>query len=111
MRALERSGDSWTPLLRSNRVNLHPLWFGIYGKIVYHHGAGFRWAVGRVDLRDIPRVKTRAKRIPGVGRLLRRRNKARAQRYHARTAVVAERLRDEVFEKIQRDPDFYREFL
>ena len=54
LRALERSGDSWTPLLRSNRVNLHPLWFGIYGDIVYHHGAGFRWAVGRVDLRDIP---------------------------------------------------------
>jgi hypothetical protein len=111
LRALERSGDTWTPLLRSNRVDLHPLWFGIYGGIVYHHGAGFRWAVGRVDLRDVPRLTTRAKHVPGLGRLLRRRNKARAQRHHARTALSAERLRDEVFEKIERDPEFYQEFL
>lgn len=32
----------WKPLLRSNAVNLHPLWFGVYGDLVYHHGAAFR---------------------------------------------------------------------
>ena len=55
------------PLLRSNRVNLHPLWFGVYGGIVYHHGAGFRWAVGRVDLVNPPRLTTRrqARARPG----------------------------------------------
>ncbi len=111
LRALERAGDEWTPLLRSNRVNLHPLWFGVYGGIVYHHGAGFRWAVGRVDLVNPPRLTTRAKHVPGLGRLLRRRNRARAQRFHARTAADAERLSDDVYQRIQRDPEFYRELI
>jgi hypothetical protein len=32
----------WHPLTRSNVVNLHPLFFGIYGNLAYHHGAGSR---------------------------------------------------------------------
>ncbi len=32
----------WHPILRSNQVDLHPVWFGVYGDMVYHHGAGFR---------------------------------------------------------------------
>ncbi|MGD0381703.1 MAG: hypothetical protein ABSC30_17155 [Acidimicrobiales bacterium] len=111
LRALERNGDDWVPLLRSNRVDLHPLWFGVYGGIVYHHGAGFRWAVGRVDLVNPPRLTTRARHVPGLGRLLRRRNRARAQRFHARTAAVAQRLSDEVYGRIERDPEFYRELI
>ncbi len=111
LRALEHAGDPWTPLLRSNRVNLHPLWFGVYGGIVYHHGAGFRWAVGRVDLVNPPKLTTRAKHVPGLGRILRRRNRARAQRFHAETAAVAERLSDDVYRRIERDPDFYRELI
>lgn len=35
-------GRRWTPLLRSNTVNPHPLFFAVYGHLVYHHGAGFR---------------------------------------------------------------------
>jgi hypothetical protein len=111
LRALERAGDTWTPLLRTNRVDLHPLWFGIYGGIVYHHGAGFRWAVGRVDLADIPRIHTRAKHLPVVGPTLRYLNRSRAQRFHARTAAEAGRLRDEVLAKIEQDPEFYRQLL
>jgi hypothetical protein len=111
LRALERAGDPWTPLLRSNRVNLHPLWFGVYGQIVYHHGAGFRWAVGRVDLVNPPRLTTRAKHVPGLGRLLRRRNRARAQRFHAATAAASERLSNDVYQRIERDPEFYRELI
>lgn len=49
LRALERTATPWAPLLRSNRRNFHPLWFGIYGDVVYHHGAGFRSAASRVD--------------------------------------------------------------
>jgi len=44
-----------------------------------------------------------------LGRILRRRNRARAQRFHARTAAAAQRLSDEVYERIQRDPEFFRE--
>ncbi len=46
---LEAAGIAWEPLLRSNAVDLHPLWFGVYGGLVYHHGAGFRRSISRAD--------------------------------------------------------------
>jgi hypothetical protein len=46
---LERRELAWKPLVRSNAVDLHPLWFGIYGDLVYHHGAGFRRPISRAD--------------------------------------------------------------
>jgi hypothetical protein len=42
LRALELSDTKWVQVLRSNGVELDPLFFGVYGDVVYHHGAGFR---------------------------------------------------------------------
>jgi hypothetical protein len=42
LRALELAELEWVQVLRSNRVNFDPLFFGIYGDVIYHHGAGFR---------------------------------------------------------------------
>jgi hypothetical protein len=42
MRKLEAAGIPWVEVLRSNRKDLDPLYFAVYGDIVYHHGAGFR---------------------------------------------------------------------
>lgn len=42
MRQLELAGLPWVELLRSNKHDLDPLYFAVYGDIVYHHGAGFR---------------------------------------------------------------------
>lgn len=39
---LEKNHIKWYPLLRSNKKNIHPLWFGVYGNVIYHHGAGSR---------------------------------------------------------------------
>ncbi|MBK8807400.1 MAG: hypothetical protein IPO21_12455 [Bacteroidales bacterium] len=40
---------SWHALYRTNRLNLHPLLFGIYDNIIYHHGSGFRDSIcGRI---------------------------------------------------------------
>jgi hypothetical protein len=51
LRALELTETPWVPLLRTNGSKLHPVFFAIYGDIVYHHGAGFRGdALSRVDL-------------------------------------------------------------
>ncbi len=47
---LSSEGFDWMPILRSNRVNPHPLWFGIYGGVIYHHGAGYRDPISRLDL-------------------------------------------------------------
>ena len=43
----------WYPMLRSNRRDLHPLWFGLYEDLIYHHGAGFRPPVSRADLAEV----------------------------------------------------------
>ena len=42
LRRLELSGTPWVQVLRSNRRNPDPLYFAIYGGVIYHHGAGFR---------------------------------------------------------------------
>ena len=49
LRRLEVTDTEWLPLLRSNGHDLHPMFFGIYGDLVYHHGAGFRGGENRVD--------------------------------------------------------------
>jgi hypothetical protein len=40
LRRLELAGMPWVQVLRSNRVDLDPVCFAIYGDVVYHHGAG-----------------------------------------------------------------------
>ena len=40
---------AWHAMLRSNKRNPHPLWFGVYDDVVYHHGAGYRSPVARID--------------------------------------------------------------
>jgi hypothetical protein len=42
LRRLELTETPWVEVLRSNRRNLDPLNFAIYGEAIYHHGAGFR---------------------------------------------------------------------
>ena len=42
LHTLEERGVDWMPLLRTNTLDLHPLWFAVYGHRIYHHGAGFQ---------------------------------------------------------------------
>jgi hypothetical protein len=56
LRALELNDTPWVQLLRSNGVELDPLFFGIYGDLIYHHGAGFRpGELSRAYLDQAPR--------------------------------------------------------
>jgi hypothetical protein len=50
---LELSSTPWTQILRSNARNLHPVFFGVYGRAIYHHGAGFRRPISRADLAQL----------------------------------------------------------
>jgi hypothetical protein len=50
LHAIKSADASWRRIFRSNRRNLHPVWFGVYGDVIYHHGAGFRAPLSRVDL-------------------------------------------------------------
>lgn len=49
---LNEKNIKWQPMLRSNKVNVHPLWFGVYEDLIYHHGAAFRTPYCMVDIRN-----------------------------------------------------------
>jgi hypothetical protein len=111
----------WRPLLRSNRFDLDPLWFAIYGDVVYHHGAGFRPPLARrVDLqgRQVVRAAPAQARtpewVPVLGRAERSARYRIAQRRHrhdlAQHADDGQRLSDEVFGWIRDDDEFFRRF-
>ncbi len=100
---LERRGIEWEPLLRTNVRNLHPLWFGVYENLVYHHGAGFRRPMSRVDKEQVHHPS----RVPVVRRL--EYEWSKLQKW--RRMRESERLSDLVFARLQSDDDFYRELF
>jgi hypothetical protein len=136
---LDDRGVDWLPLLRTNTVDVHPLWFAVYGHRVYHHGAGFRSRQSRVDLhlreqRQAPKptspslegLVAKVIRQPSLVTTLRPRHVAEVPTA-ARMSVVKRRrkhsekrlsrqfegedpLERDVFRRLTTDPDFYREF-
>ena len=117
---LTEAGVPWRPLLRSNRVNLDPILFGLYGDVAYHHGAGFRTPqVRREDLpsREQARAESAAATlgaVPLLGRIERSARYRLADRRHRRriadAADNAQRRSAEVFAAIETDDEFYRRF-
>lgn len=89
---LERRGVGWRPILRTNRVNLHPVWFGVYGDIVYHHGAGFRVPMSRFDAAAYSDLPVPLRNIAGV-----------------RRRVANSRLSRRMYRRARDDDDFYLE--
>jgi hypothetical protein len=63
---LEREGVDWRPILRTNAVDLHPVWFGIYGDFLYHHGAGFRTPMSRKDAAGYAHLPPGLRNLAGV---------------------------------------------
>lgn len=118
---LLEKGIEWKPLLRSNKVNLDPLWFGIYGDVVYHHGAGSRPAISyrqtmiqREAIRRARDASVIPASIPLLGRLERRVRYRRAVRQQDKIQneilETAKTLSDEVISSILEDDNFYARF-
>ena len=79
LRALELTETPWVPVLRSNRRNPDPLFFGVYGDAIYHHGAAFRGEeLSRVHLAMAPGPRAQSS-LPLLGGLVRRREWRRHQ--------------------------------
>ncbi|HMC38572.1 MAG TPA: hypothetical protein VKI19_02855 [Acidimicrobiales bacterium] len=119
---LEEKGVVWTPILRSNRRNAHPILFGIYDGHIYHHGAGFRApatradadpaarfdeleAVRRASLQSVRSVRPRHLRT--VVRAARQRAVAARQR---RRFDVMRKESDRIYRHIVADDGFFRWF-
>jgi hypothetical protein len=86
LRQLELSGTPWVEVERSNARDLDPIFFGVYGGVIYHHGAGFRDA----ELTRLHRTRSpRFGALPGFGRarvLTRRRRVRRREQWEQRTS-------------------------
>lgn len=49
---LKKQEIDWLPMHRSNTLDLHPLWFGVYEGLIYHHGAAFRTPYCMIDIKN-----------------------------------------------------------
>ncbi|HEY9509514.1 MAG TPA: hypothetical protein VIV82_06590 [Verrucomicrobiae bacterium] len=95
----------WYPLLRTQSLTPHPVFFGIYADLIYHHGAGFRSkdAVSRFDMINakITIADKAFKIFPWrYKRVLRRRLR---KRISGENNLVSEGI----FKKIQDDPRYF----
>ena len=102
LRALELSGTPWTAVLRSNPATLDPLFFAIYGDVIYHHGAGFRegeFSRAHLALRPRPRPLPR---VPGLRQLVRRANRRARRSWAASTQRRYLEQSRAIHERIQR---------
>jgi hypothetical protein len=88
--ALERRGVAWHPIPRTNRVNLHPVFFGIYGDVIYHHGAGFRTSMSQLDPTEYAHLPIPLRNIVGVRKRIA--NTVRSR---------------QMFRRLRKDKDFY----
>jgi hypothetical protein len=106
-------------MLRTNKVNPHPVQFGVYEDLVYHHGGGFRLTAGgrvwRASVEDRLNATLRgrlAARIPRkglAGRVRKMINPVRRYRHALRDELA--RVNEQVFELIQRDERFYLQLI
>jgi hypothetical protein len=105
---VERNNLAWTPLLRTNTRNDHPLWFAVYGDLIYHHGAGFRRPFSRVDEQKRPKG-VRGGRIPLWHDIAVRLTARRRRIWTEEVMRNNEELGERWFERLKNDPDFYLE--
>jgi hypothetical protein len=115
LKILEDGGIDWYPLLRSNKRDLHPVYFGIYGGIIYHHGSGFRQGLTRAlraagEVYDRKLLSRVLDTVPGsriTAPLIRKIHPAHRYRRDAADRNAAQNQL--MWEKIQQDPKFYEE--
>jgi hypothetical protein len=112
LRRLELSQTPWVQVLRSNRKDLDPLHFAIYGDAVYHHGAGFRAGeLSPAHRAHAPRPLP-ASRLPPVQALRRLANGWRWRRWERATKQHHVRQSQLVYERIRRgDREWLTELL
>ncbi len=120
LKAVEDHDLDWRALKRSNKQNPHPLFFGVYDDLVYHHGAGFRKARGgRLRIAEAgvheARASWRARAIEALPKS--RLKRYLRERFHPALRInrqlqkEAQALSDEWFERLKSDPEFYRALI
>lgn len=103
----------WLPIERTSQLTQHQLMFGVYGGLVYHHGAGFREPLSMYDrtksLAGIVKYKPLAVLLDWILSKLSVRNRFRAHRllgFGKKLLRENQNLSEGVYEKIAKG-DFF----
>jgi hypothetical protein len=107
LRQLELTETPWVELLRSNPTGLDPLYFAIYGEIVYHHGSSFRPTTlsGEHHLAGAAPRRLRVPRVPLLDQAVRALNRRRYGAWEHQTLRARGELSRTVYERIKaQDP-------
>lgn len=94
---LDENQIQWGKMLRSNCFNLHPLNFGVYGSLIYHHGSGNRPTYDSVDIWCRPELSQKY----GVSLDL----------HFPELLEFNEQLSDLVFREIEKNSNFIRMYF
>lgn len=100
LRRLELTGTPWVQVLRSNRKDLDPLYFGIYGDAIYHHGAGLTGGMSPAHREKAPTPLT-LPRTPGLRTAARLVNGLRWRRWQRACERELARRSQEIYEQIR----------
>ncbi len=108
LRKLQQHNASWFKLLRSNQINTdHPVLFGKYHDLVYHHGAGFRSPVMRSDSNQVKFLKTKRLVFNMFAKVLPKKTTIKYFAPFQKLKKENQLLSDEMYNKIQADFNFY----
>ena len=102
---LESRGLEWQPILRTADLEGHPVYYGVYGNVVYHHGAGFRsWKSSQADVAAFDELTTTPAVVQYLPSRLRRSVISRRRRQTVKRWTEAEIARShQVFERLKRE--------
>lgn len=112
LRKLELTETPWVELLRSNPTSLDPMYFAIYGDVVYHHGSSFRPATlsGVHHVSDAGPAPLARLHVPLLDRAVRAIDRRRWQSWERSTLKRRSDLSRAVFERIRAgDPGWLEE--
>jgi hypothetical protein len=116
--ALEETSTPWVKLHRQNERNLDSLWFGLYGlnsdgPIIYHHGAGSRKRLSRVNQweKNQPLPTRVARRLRLLSDVVSLQRNQEGQRLPIRAGLLGPTaVAKEVQRAIMMDPFFWKMF-
>ena len=108
----------WGKVLRSNKLDIHPLFFGIYDDVIYHHGAGFRDPISRIEIAGLEMKRKQkklmsliAEPLPNRYFLFWKRRISPYRREEYRIIRKNRELQDDMFAQLKSDRDFHRHLI
>jgi hypothetical protein len=115
LETITQNNIAWGKIFRSNKIDIHPLFFGVYDDVIYHHGAGFRDPISRLELADAEMMRNKrmlrsriAEFLPDRFCLDWKRRVSPYRREEFRIIRKNRELQKEVFKKLTKDREFYR---